>query len=356
VIVMTTSNNFYPCPVCGEALNREPRMLQRKIASRYDCKRCGTFEASASSLADEYFDNTKHLVSAWIRRQNRMGINYPIVGVNTENAMVNWYLNLINLGLPTTPIEKTDALLKAYADLIIQQFNNKYDTVIKTQLYPFLTAEAVAKNMDEIPGLNRILSQLDYIDTEHDDLNVQIKAKGWFRVDELKKTTDVTDNAFIAMWFGSCTEKYRESAIAAVKHCGYKPFVVDQHEFNGFIMDQVVSLIRKSRFLIADFTCRPEIVAGVQKVQQGVRGGVYWEAGLAFGMGKPVIQTCENNEEAKRRLHFDLEQYNTIYWEDDKLTTDIGDMDSTICDPNFTEKLVSRILFTVGKGSYIPQK
>ncbi|GAI27661.1 unnamed protein product [marine sediment metagenome] len=50
------------------------------------------------------------------------------------------------------------------------------------------------------------------------------------------------------------------------------------------------------------------------KVTGGVRGGVYWEAGMAYGMGKTVIQTCIATEESKRRIHFDLNQYRTIFW------------------------------------------
>ena len=39
--------------------------------------------------------------------------------------------------------------------------------------------------------------------------------------------------------------------------------------------------IRKSKFLIADFT--------------GQRGGVYYEAGFAYGLGLPVIWTCRKD-------------------------------------------------------------
>jgi hypothetical protein len=41
--------------------------------------------------------------------------------------------------------------------------------------------------------------------------------------------------------------------------------------------------------LVADFT--------------GQRGGVYWEAGFAQGLGIPVIRTCKSDELWK--LHFD---------------------------------------------------
>jgi hypothetical protein len=46
----------------------------------------------------------------------------------------------------------------------------------------------------------------------------------------------------------------------------------------------------------------------------GHRGGVYFEAGFAMGLGLPVFFTCRNTELEK--LHFDVRQYNTIDWSD----------------------------------------
>jgi hypothetical protein len=111
-------------------------------------------------------------------------------------------------------------------------------------------------------------------------------------------------------------------------------------------------MIREAHFLIADLTCRPETAAGEGKVKQGVRGGVYWEAGMAYGMDKTVILTCEDNDESKDRIHFDLQQYQTIFWKQDELLTTIRDITSPIPDANFAEKLAQRILATIGKGTY----
>jgi hypothetical protein len=115
-------------------------------------------------------------------------------------------------------------------------------------------------------------------------------------------------------------------------------------------MNQVISLIRQSRFLVADFTSRPEI-ENDGKVKNGVRGGVYWEAGMAYGLGRPVIHTCEDHSESKSRIHFDVNQYNTIFWKEVELSTEIRSLDQLRTNPNFAEKLAARILATVGKGS-----
>jgi len=339
------------CPICGDLLQEKPIPLFERDATRYNCPRCGKFDADLLYLLDRELSRKRHLVSAWIRRQNKIGIRYPFVPPVSADSAADWYQTLENMGFPQTINDKLDALLKSYADLILSEFNNRYDSVIKANQFPFLIADVAAKDIIEVYGLNNILGDIDYVATSQDGQHVRIKAKGWLHYDELHKIHDSGNSAFIAMWFDACTEKYRDSAIAAVKYCGFKPSIVDQKEFNGFIMEQVISLIRDSRLVVADFTCRPEIGNGNKKVEAGVRGGVYWEAGMAYGMGKPVIQTCEKNEEARRRIHFDLAQYNTIFWESNELSTNIRDLTLPLQYPNFAERLALRMLATVGRGS-----
>jgi hypothetical protein len=48
--------------------------------------------------------------------------------------------------------------------------------------------------------------------------------------------------------------------------------------------DEIIAEIRRSRFLVADFTCEPE----------KVRGGVYFETCFAMGLNIPIIWTCKD--------------------------------------------------------------
>src|SRR5271165_6192652 len=73
---------------------------------------------------------------------------------------------------------------------------------------------------------------------------------------------------------------------------------IDRKEHDGKIDDQIIAEIRRSAFVVADFS--------------GHRGGVYYEAGFAHGIGRRVIFTCKQAEIDK--LHFDIRQYNTILW------------------------------------------
>lgn len=348
-----TQDEQLKCPICGENYLLSPGSARQSgFLYDYDCRRCGKFKidrALARGGIAEGFGEVRHFASAWIRERNRAGVT-PVVGEGQDNITDEWVLSFKHMGFPSTVDERINALLKAYADRAKDDMEKKL-----SRNDPDLIAEVAAKNLKEIEALTSFLHQLGYVVYDApSSVKPMITAKGWLHVDELRRSRDTSDSAFIAMWFHEHTRAYRDAAIAAVEHCGYKPNVVDQEEFNGFIMDKVVSLIRESRFLVADFTCvREDDDSNKPKVKCGARGGVYWEAGLAYGMDKPVIHTCENNEEAKRRMHFDVDQYNTIYWEAGELETDIRDLNEAVDNPRFAERLALRILATVGPGSAV---
>ena len=77
---------------------------------------------------------------------------------------------------------------------------------------------------------------------------------------------------------------------------------IDQKEHTNKIDDEIIAEIRRARFVVADFT----------HGGGGARGGVYYEAGFAHGLGIDVIFTCR--EDKFDALHFDTRQYNHISW------------------------------------------
>jgi nucleoside 2-deoxyribosyltransferase len=106
---------------------------------------------------------------------------------------------------------------------------------------------------------------------------------------------------FVAMWFNDeMADAYRDGIEPAVRETGYEPLRIDRSHHINKIDDQIIAEIRRSAIVVADFT--------------GHRGGVYYEAGFAHGLGKQVIFTCRQDMLAD--LHFDVRQYNTIVWRD----------------------------------------
>ena len=134
---------------------------------------------------------------------------------------------------------------------------------------------------------------------------VNLTTSGWHEFENRTLRASDVAQAFIAMWFSATTNGAYVNGIApAISAAGYKPIRIDKKEHNNKIDDEIVAEIRRSRFLVADFTCE------VGKV----RGGVYYEAGFAQGLGIPVIWTCKDT--SIDDLHFDTRQYAHIVWKD----------------------------------------
>jgi hypothetical protein len=339
------------CPVCEESLIQEPEPLKNKNGESCVCPRCGSFHYLKQALQGEIFQQNRHLISAWIRRQNDIGIHRPFVpSVNKLEEVDEWYKSLKYQGFPITVTEKLNALLHVYADLVGDNLGRR----IKVPEHPEIVARVAVKNMNDVKELTRLLDETGEIGSYFifsGEFEIQIKIEGWKKLGLLKKNISTDDSAFIAMWFDDSTRDYRTAVQQSLLFCGYQPLVVDQIEFNGFIMDKVLALIRQSRFIVSDFTSKPEHVENGE-IQRGVRGGVYWESGLAYGMGKQVIHTCQDNEESKKRIHFDVKQYRTLFWKPEELKLAIRPVELQITNPNFKEQLVQRILGTIGKGNY----
>jgi len=58
--------------------------------------------------------------------------------------------------------------------------------------------------------------------------------------------------------------------------------------------------------------------------------GVYWEAGYAEGLGRPVIYTCEKTYFEKVKTHFDTNHHLTVIWEEDKINEALDKLKATV--------------------------
>jgi hypothetical protein len=154
----------------------------------------------------------------------------------------------------------------------------------------------------------------------------KITPTGWEYLEKLKELNPASNQCFVAMWFDDEMKQIYDDAFSkGIEGAGYKPHRVDQRQYNDKIDDEIIAQIRQSRFMVSDFT--------------GHRGGVYYEAGFAKGLGLQVIFTCRKDELDK--LHFDIRQYNCIDWQKDQL-------------PDFIKKLANRIESVFGHGPYRP--
>lgn len=149
---------------------------------------------------------------------------------------------------------------------------------------------------------------------QYNKIPLLILPKGLQRIRELKsKAAGDQAQAFIAMWFEPSRNKFYDVMEKAAIDAGFdKCLRIDNKETNNKICDEIIAEIRKSQCLIADFT--------------GNRGGVYFEAGFALGLGIPVIWLVDDNwwnetdEHGKRinNLHFDTRQYAHINYSNEE--------------------------------------
>lgn len=153
-----------------------------------------------------------------------------------------------------------------------------------------------------------------------------LTAKGLLELE----TTAGADYAagFCAMWFDdSMLPFYVDVIEKATRASGYEPVRLDHKEHNNNIHDEIIASIRSAKFVIAEMS--------------GHRGGVYFEAGFAHGLGLPVIYMVR--EDDKDNVHFDVQSQNFILWSPDDL-------------PDARKRLENRILATLGRGPLDPAR
>ena len=128
---------------------------------------------------------------------------------------------------------------------------------------------------------------------------VKVTPDGWARL-EPTGSGGIPGRGFVAMSFDSSMDDAYASGIRpGAKDAGFDALRVDSSHHNEKICDKMLAEIRLAQFVVADFTRQ--------------RAGVYFEAGFAMGLGRPVIFTCRSDD--FEHVHFDTRQYNHIVWE-----------------------------------------
>ncbi len=285
------------CLICGDTATNAGRHPSKDSEYR-ECRACGRYYVDdlATPVLRELSAEEKYSLSASIRRASDSGAPLEISTGDIDN--------LIASARQESLLDKVDRLLmllveRAPSFLGDIKFEKKHD-------YPLIGA-AGPEGMNELLVIGHRLGYLDLTSN-----SVMLTIDGWIKVDALRSTEPESRQAFVAMWF----DKEMESAWKS----GFKPGIeqsnyflalrIDNVEHNEKIDDQIIAEIKRSGLLVADFT--------------GGRGGVYYEAGFAHGLGVPVIWTCR--QDWVDRLHFDTRQYNHIVWgTNDDLTNRLHD-------------------------------
>jgi hypothetical protein len=291
------SDDTSPCPVCGTA-----GVVAKASADAisYDCRRCGKFELTGTARAMITAMKPEGRIAAnasgWIRENQGASLSSRDLG------------RLLSLPTPTV----AERALKVLRELERRQpapgssysfeFSphsktsgewlaiswSEFDSEVQYLLHDYLRDEvhAIDATIKNVP--NRVT----YV-------HAKISPKGFRLLEEERQGNIESAIGFCAMWFSAEVQLLWTEAIEpAIARAGYEPKRIDTHEHTNRIDDEIIAMIRRSRFVVADFT--------------GQRGGVYFEAGYALGQGRRVIWTCR--EDALSEVHFDTRQYNFLVW------------------------------------------
>ncbi len=232
-------------------------------------------------------------LSAYIRQANNQGI------VPTLDRS-NWR-NFARAHQTTRVPQKLTMLL----ELVANRSSRPGDEIpIDCDLdYPLLDAGSAEEVLFLLQSLERRgdLSTLQWEQVGDDvgSSRCSMSASGWQRLEPPAGSGGIPGRCFIAMSFDpSLNDAYELGIQLAVKACGFDPIRIDRVHHNEKICDKILAEIRLAQFVVADFT--------------GHRAGVYFEAGYAMALGRPVIWTCHELDLDK--THFDTRQYNHIVW------------------------------------------
>lgn len=213
------------------------------------------------------------------------------------------------------------------------------------QNYHFALAYSASTEFQELSYLADSLHDQGLIRKKDDDLadgsgrvrfnfgfRCAVTMRGYATMEQ-RRTEHKADQCFVAMWFNQITDALYDKAIEpAVIAAGYLPLRIDRKmDFLGKIDDQIIAEIRRSRFVIADFT----------HGNDGARGSVYYEAGFAHALNIPVIFTCRQDQIDD--LHFDTNHFLHLSWP--------ANNPEALIDP-----LKNRMLANIGEGPNVPAR
>ncbi len=139
--------------------------------------------------------------------------------------------------------------------------------------------------------------------------NVRLTVEGWDFIWR-KNSFPNTNKVFIGIQFNWEDESLREEVLKSIKNAckknNYDADIVTQ-DHTGNVTDQIISEIKKSRFMVAELTYNNK--------------GVYFESGFARGLGMPVFHLIrdthiDGNDNEGKKIHFDIQQVMYRKWND----------------------------------------
>ncbi len=338
--ILLPISNMPICPFCRSPLEIKDTVSEKSTQKTFylsECARCGIFEWQKELENLEEIQNKRVVasISAWIRENEGAKITVDIfeklktlsfLGLQDKAERLLRYFGKLHstpglqFGIQLSAFKQAEA-----ATLIYDKSNLRMNLSQPHREGLALLGYSGALNADELAYLlNEVLwNELKLLQPK-DNENYVITPKGWVFLEAIPNKESTM--GFIAMSFNpTMLELWKYGIDSGIRDAGYEPKRVDKYEHNNKVDDEIIALIRRSRFVVADLTDQ--------------RPSVYFEAGFALGLGLPVFWTCKKKEIDGKEIHFDTRQYNIIPWEEGGLQ-------------DFQKALANRIEATIGRGNY----
>lgn len=251
----------------------------------------------------------KARLTTWLVDQRRSGVATPLI-----NTAV---LKEVAARRPLRVSERKERFFRAVMNAELGVNDSIFlgtTTPDKRFWHIHLTAWTESISFRETDRLASLLAQDGLLLAQPSPLGLYVvSSAGWRYIDELDTSGGDTSQAFVAMWFDdSMADAWRLGIEPGLRDAGYLPLRIDNKQHNGKIDDEIVAEIKRSKFLVADFTCGA--FEGANGRHAIPRGGVYYEAGFAHGLGKEVIFCCHRDRLGD--VHFDTRQFAHLVWGD----------------------------------------
>ena len=304
----------------------------------------------AANPGHEFADTLRARLTTILVKQRQLGNDLPRITERTIEAarsagrarMEERLKNLLRFLVDSTPIVGQPIDIGYPRRSIVTGNHEEKEQEKAKRNVEYALAYSESTNFLEIEHLAKSLAMRGLVDKDQEirvghvpyrpsgsGFLCLVTSEGYSAIEQLQ-TERKSDQCFVAMWFNQETHALYDKAIApAVSAAGYQPIRIDrQTNFLGKIDDQIIAEIRRSRFVIADFT----------HDERGARGSVYYEAGLAHGLDIPVIFTCRDDQIDD--LHFDTNHFLHLAWSAD-------------APEELIEPLKNRITANIGEGPHV---
>lgn len=290
------------CYFCGYE-SRNAYLPEWSYSTRYECSYCGIYILDEVEFDIFRNDENKFKMACVLNERRLKG--YGGIALDDETKKEDLVCGCPRISVnelldqfPQTASEYLNRILLNFDRLTQRPFCEITLNFQKPDnLYLF------TKDIRECMIILKEMSELGLIrdnNSTMQEIHKLLTSRSYEIIEKLKNSAIDSKQAFVAMWFDPSMDDFYEKGIkSAIEEAGYSSIRIDLKEFNDKICDELIAEIKRCKFLIADFT--------------GQRGGVYYEAGFAKGLGRPVIFTVKKDGVAK--LHFDTRQYNHIVYD-----------------------------------------